>query len=317
MTSTPPELETKKFKNKHKTRITLSCVTLCSLCFSTYLYLNAQPQILDEPVELSPIVEPTYEMQQVKQPIPTYEEQQAQLLTNLDLDDDLILSFIQQAPHNKNIQIILEHLDVYPSNLIELAIKNEEAIQFVANYKAYSEGRTAMVGLTKPDLLPGQPPLFLQWDNDWGYSQYGNTFMALAGCAPTVVAMAAVGLTGDTSINPRVVADFAQASGYYVPGVGTSWDLINVGVEAFGLQSRVMGLSADHIRNTLNQGDLIIMSVSPGTFTTTGHFILLTGVTPEGKITLLDPNSPKHSEMEWDISVFLNEARNLWRVFAQ
>jgi hypothetical protein len=49
--------------------------------------------------------------------------------------------------------------------------------------------------------------------------------------------------------------------------------------------------------------------VSKGHFTKGGHFIVLRGVTAEGKILVADPASHSRSETEWDLSIILSEAR--------
>ncbi len=49
--------------------------------------------------------------------------------------------------------------------------------------------------------------------------------------------------------------------------------------------------------------------MAEGHFTKSGHFIVLRGVTEEGKILVADPASVARSNQEWDISIILNEAR--------
>jgi len=44
-------------------------------------------------------------------------------------------------------------------------------------------------------------------------------------------------------------------------------------------------------------------------FTKSGHFIVLRGVTSDGKILVADPASVARSNQEWDLSIILNEAR--------
>ena len=48
--------------------------------------------------------------------------------------------------------------------------------------------------------------------------------------------------------------------------------------------------------------------MGPGHFTRGGHFIVLRGVTSEGKILVADPYSYSRSAEEWDLSIFLEEA---------
>ena len=54
-------------------------------------------------------------------------------------------------------------------------------------------------------------------------------------------------------------------------------------------------------------GKLIVALMSKGHFTSSGHFMVLRGVTSEGKILVADPASKKRSEQEWDISIILDE----------
>ena len=61
----------------------------------------------------------------------------------------------------------------YPESLIELLEKNPEARDFVLDYPDYE-------GLQEIDIsgevVPGEIPLFLQWDERWGYEKYGSDY---------------------------------------------------------------------------------------------------------------------------------------------
>jgi predicted double-glycine peptidase len=46
-----------------------------------------------------------------------------------------------------------------------------------------------------------------------------------------------------------------------------------------------------------------------GIFTTSGHFLVMRGVTADGKILVADPASKRKSEKDWELQIFLNEAR--------
>jgi hypothetical protein len=52
--------------------------------------------------------------------------------------------------------------------------------------------------------------------------------------------------------------------------------------------------------------------MGPGDFTTTGHFIVLTGVNADGSITVNDPNSRENSRTDWDLQTIMSQTRNLW-----
>jgi predicted double-glycine peptidase len=46
-----------------------------------------------------------------------------------------------------------------------------------------------------------------------------------------------------------------------------------------------------------------------GHFTSSGHFIVLRGITETGKILVADPASKRRSEQEWDFDIILTEAQ--------
>ena len=86
--------------------------------------------------------------------------------------------------------------------------------------------------------------------------------------------------------------------------------LVPGAAEGFGLQWE--SISTDDpqaVVDTLASGKLIVALMSKGHFTSSGHFMVLRGVTSEGKILVADPASRKRSEQEWDLSIILDEAR--------
>lgn len=60
------------------------------------------------------------------------------------------------------------------------------------------------------------------------------------------------------------------------------------------------------------KGQPVICSMKPGDFTTTGHFIVLTGLTDDGKLMINDPNSVTRSEKRWDIDTIVGQAKSAW-----
>ena len=206
------------------------------------------------------------------------------------------------------LEQIVANERAYPTELIQLAMRKEEARDFVLNYPYYKANPLAVQIENEEDAFP----LFLQWDERWGYEKYGDTYLAINGCGPTNLAMVVVGLTGDTSVTPLTVARYSESLGYYVRK-GTKWSLMTEGAEAFGVKWEAIPLDRRTILRALEAGNPIIVSMGPGHFTTEGHFVLLTGVTEDGKIRVNDSDSLVRSQKVWDIEVFLNEAKNLWQ----
>lgn len=195
----------------------------------------------------------------------------------------------------------------WPQSLRDLLERHPDALAFVEGYPEHKEDAPAeSIGTVEP----GTFPLLLQWDARWGYTRYGDDLLAVTGCGPTCLAMAAAGLTGDDTITPAAVAARAQRDGYWVDGV-TSWALMRTGCEAWGLVSEELPLSESSLTDALTQGHPIICSVRPGDFTTTGHFILLAEM-EDGSIRVNDPNSPQNSGRLWTYAELEPQIRNLW-----
>ncbi len=224
-------------------------------------------------------------------------------------------SFPETIPHSDNSPDILtssDYLD-YPDSLLELAAKKPETVGFVKNYGNYLANLDSKAPISiVHDYTPGEIPLFIQWDTRWGYEYYGDDFIAVNGCGPTSLSMVAVGLTGNTDLNPKVVADFSYEQGYLVEGRGSSWDLMTKGASTLGLTSEELPLYDATILNHLANGNPIIASMRPGDFTTSGHFIVLTGIAPDGKIIVNDSDSLIRSNQTWDLDTLTTQIKNLW-----
>lgn len=195
--------------------------------------------------------------------------------------------------------------------LAELAQNNAEAADFVADYPNRQNYLGQSIDLAS-DVLIGQVPLLLQWDKRWGYEQYGDNFMAVTGCGPTCLSMVYSGLTGKTDMNPYEVAKRADAEGYYVDGEGSLWTIMETFAGELGLHSESIMLDENTIKSELAAGKPIICVVGPGEFTDNGHFMVLTGVSQDGKILLHDPNSKANSNKEWDYAELASQIQALW-----
>lgn len=230
----------------------------------------------------------------------------------LESKDPVIENLVKLAPQYSQVYEILKDTKQYPEEFLELASKKPETINFVVDYPKHKTATDNTPIDIRNDYKKGEIPLFMQWDERWGYDKYGPDFFAINGCGPTALAMVTVGLTGNTNINPRYIENFSKENGYLVNGVGTSWSLMTEGARKLGLKSKVIPLSASSIISTLKKGHPIIVTMGPGHFTKEGHYIVLTGVTDDGKIKVNDSDSKKRSSETWDVDVFLKEAKNLW-----
>lgn len=196
-----------------------------------------------------------------------------------------------------------------PEELLELMERNPETKEFVLNYPLKKDNDYE-IDLSEYENCT-EVPLFLQWDERWGYTTYGDTMMGLSGCGPTCLSMVCVYLLNDSSYDPRYVADFSENNGYCVAGSGSAWALISEGGKTLGLDVIEITLDEKRIEKNLEVGNPIICIMGPGDFTTNGHFIVMTDYI-NGKIKVNDPNSITNSEKLWDFEDIKYQIRNLW-----
>ena len=197
-----------------------------------------------------------------------------------------------------------------PEALQVFAEKYPEAAGFVSDYPAHYRDHPSKD--VSGEVKKGVVPLFIQWDERWGYEDYGGNYLAVNGCGPTCLSMVVCGLTGETDTNPYAVACYSEQQGYYTPGSGTSWSLMTQGAAHYGLDAERVTLSADAITDALAQGRVIIASMKPGDFTYTGHFIVLTGLDRDGRVRVNDSNSRLNSAKSWDAQTLVDQMKAAW-----
>lgn len=200
-------------------------------------------------------------------------------------------------------------LDEWPDELLECARKNSEMEDFVLNYplKKDSNPKIDLSEYKNADSVP----LFMQWDERWGYTEYAGKIMGVSGCGPTCLSMVSMYLLNDAKYTPQYMAKFSEDHGYGVPGSGSSWTLISEGGKKLGLDVIEIPLDEQRIIRNLEVGNPIICVMGPGDFTTTGHFIVFTDYV-DGKIKVNDPNSKERSEKLWDYDQIQSQIKNLW-----
>ena len=223
-------------------------------------------------------------------------------------DADLLQTLQTLTKQEPKIQDIIDHFQEYPSELLEMLSKNLDMLDFVLEYP---NKKGEVFSDTIDDIEPGTYPLLLQYDPRWGYAFYGDDVIAVNGCGPTCLSMVIAGLTGKNTITPYTIASYAEQQGYYAPDSGTSWSLMSDGAAHFGIIGEELTLSRSARENALSSGQPIICSMRPGDFTTTGHFIVITGL-KDGKFIIKDPNSKERSNQLWDYQILEHQISNLW-----
>lgn len=240
---------------------------------------------------------------------PEAEETAEQLASEEPEAEETAEQAASEKPEAKETAAQEEPVD-YPADLMEFVEKYPEAAAFAL---AYPEKKDAHEEIDiSGDVKEGEIPLFLQWDERWGYETYGSHMMGISGCGPTCLAMVQCGLSGDTKWNPYEVAKMAEEQGYYVKGVGSSWDLMTEGARYMDLEAWEIGIDREEILQALEAGEVLICSMRPGDFTDSGHFIVLCGIDEQGDIMIRDPNSRINSEKTWKIKKLVSQMKGAW-----
>lgn len=200
----------------------------------------------------------------------------------------------------------------YPKQLKDLALKNEEALEFVYDYPA-EHVKEHTIDLTKEASMDSVP-LFVQWDKRWGYEKYNGNFFAASGCGPTTLSMVVVYLTHNREASPIAVAKYSKEAGYSVDGSGSSWTLISEGCMHYGVKAKTVALDESRMKAELDEGHPIVVNVGPGDFTDTGHFMVITGYDDEG-FSINDPNSIEKSGKRWLFRNISSQIRAVWSMY--
>jgi len=226
--------------------------------------------------------------------------------------DDVYQKLYGQRGDFPRLDDILLSMERYPKDVLEMLANNMETIDFVSDYLKHAGDTEAGGGITAEELQQEGIPLFQQWDKRWGYVTYGDNIIAINGCGPTCLSMVYTGLTGKGNYSPADMAGFCIENNYFSQESGTDWSLMLKGARKLGLESQRVEVSESSVRKKLKGGQPVIASMEPGDFTTTGHFIVLTGLTEEGKVVVNDPNSIANSRKEWELDTVIKQAKAAW-----
>lgn len=216
-------------------------------------------------------------------------------------------SLLEDYPQSEDI---LMNLSQYPENILTLFVNNQETLSFVLNYPKHKNDSASSGEISEEEVADGNIPDLKQWDGRWGYVKYGSDILAISGCGPTCMSMVYSGLLKNTSMSPSDMAEYCIDKNYYSQDTGTSWAMMSDGAKDLGLSADKITINS--IKAALEAGKPVICSMGPGDFTEQGHFIVLTGIDDEGKITVNDPNSIARSKKHWNLKKIQDQVKAAW-----
>ena len=229
-----------------------------------------------------------------------------------DRDEALtILKERAEAEADTELAGICDNAAVYSDRVLINLAANPELKQFTVDY--LTKVAIAYDGDFSMDVSTDDVPLLLQYDDQWGYADYGDNLLAYDGAAPTCLAMAASYLKKDTSYNPIKVGDFAMANNYLAEDNKTSWDLMTKGTGQLGLSCDEMSVNEGNMKAALDEGKVIICCLQAGDFTQDEHYVVIRGY-DDYKFFINDPASKARSEIAWPFERLNSQIKNMWAI---
>lgn len=180
-------------------------------------------------------------------------------------------------------------------NLIKLQFPELEVVQFVELSTEDTGSDVDALSLsTPPSTGTNGVPYYSQrnYTEVYGTTCDGSPTIKSSGCGPTSLAMV-LSFYG-VSATPISVAQAFERDGYRICGSGTAYQAFvsSKAVTEAGMVGEILSY-ADHttIIEKLTNNEPIIISVGKSRFTSSGHFIVLTGINTDGTFSINDPNS--------------------------
>ena len=154
---------------------------------------------------------------------------------------------------------------------------------------------------------------FNQLEEPWASLSYASSTVANSGCGPTSMAIVISTLTGK-NVTPEMTKSFAEDNGEYVQGQGTSHSFIGNAAAHWGLTCERVGKDRmDDVVQALKEGKMVVEICEAYTITggSSGHFIVLTGVTSDGYITIADCASRERTGKVYSVETIKSYGRDL------
>lgn len=154
-----------------------------------------------------------------------------------------------------------------------------------------------------------QPEVVYYNQADYPGQKYGDTPIQVSGCGPCAMAVCVSSFTGKRISVPKL-CKWAVKNGYYYNGSGSSHYLIPAVAKKYGLKCEAIGYSQEKMVEALYSGKFVVVLMGPGTFATSGHFMVLTGINEKGKISVADVGSRANTARTFSVKKIMSELKN-------
>lgn len=173
-----------------------------------------------------------------------------------------------------------------------------------------------------------RPVSYLQKDPRWADKPYRvpgeSSTIGSAGCGPSCAAMVIETLMGK-KFTPEDACGWAMQHGYKAKNQGTYYSYFRPQLAAFGIDCDMLSWTSTYGKpnhenhwkalRMLQEGYYLIALMNKGTWTSSGHFILVWWA--DGKIRINDPASTQEARVNGDPCDFRSQVKYYWWVDAR
>ena len=248
------------------------------------------------------------------------------------MGEDKAVKLLVEALFDSNRYWIAAHPEALDADgpevqakLLRLAADEDAAVTYVREFNRWYPDELDHViaaGAPDKDVAGAYPtvavgktnvPHLYQWDQRWGYTVYSSTAFGMSGCGPTAFAMAYCSAVGDDDFTPYDAALAAWEAGFMDQYEGTYAGFLAAAADKLGMRYAAPNVDASTLRHAIENGWVVVANVGHGYFSRyNGHYLVIAGLTGDGKVVLNDPYSVVNSQKTWDIDFIVSQSMQFY-----
>ena len=229
------------------------------------------------------------------------------------VSEDLTNQLSVALNRGEKIQQIAANANKYEdTQLIELALNQDAAVDFVASYPDTSHEAASYTDT----VTKGKVPELYCWDSRWGAVDYAGHALAVSGSGPTSLAMAYMSLAGNADQTPATIATLVQNAGLATGDSGMDASFVEKSLSGLGLSAKSYTTSADNINVAVDANSYALIEVMANTLTDKAHWVLAVSENQDGTVYIKDPTSPEASSHAWSTSTLASSATHVFAITA-
>jgi len=224
------------------------------------------------------------------------------------------------AETDARAEYIIENNEQYPKYILDLFYNNPDNLEFVYNYPFLKDNYETTMSYTEAELS-GLPELYMD-DPRWAYENIGGyeEIIMTSGCGYVCLTMAYIGLTGDSSIDPVILARIAYenmltgklSAGIYMEKIGDLCALIGLNGTYYNYDVKREGKaieSIDEIAQLISEDSVLIAGMVGETF---GSHAIVIRECDGNNIYMNDPAVRENTEKTWTFDEIKSELKGIW-----